>query len=373
MLLSTALIEAHAAPQVSDFVALPLTEGQGAITRFFGAAVSAPAPGSAAAGNGNAAGAAPAAAAAQPAQNARHRPPQQPSIAAMFQRAAAAAAPAPAPKQAGEVREPCSGDSAQGLQGRRGDAASSGAAERQCQQPAGQVQMKAQASSSGRPGCSGAAAQQVQGHVPAGHSAVAEEPADVAAPAAAKHASPGGRVEKGVAKQPVLEQMWSGKHSGSNGSQCMAAGGSGREQSGVSGQQGTEEVGTPRGTSRATDAPSQLAEEEDRGMSGPEHQKEGAAACRREHDGSAEQAAGKAGGGMDLEAVNVEEQRRIMRDIWLRNKQQQGGGGSGGKPPSPRAGKESDAAVGKRGRGSKDSGGAGKQLRISALFKAPRT
>ena len=182
------------------------------------------------------------------------------------------------------------------------------------------------------------------------------------------------RAREGVGKQPELQRMWMGKGSGSSG-QHVAQDSSRRECGGASGKHGNEAVGMPCGPDGAMEAhqPEEMAEVHGR----PRQRRPrgaAAAACSPEPGGSAGHVEGAAVGGLDLEAVDVEEQRRIMRDIWLMSKQQGGGGSGGGKPPSPKAGRESGSALGKRGsRGSRDGGGPGKQLRISALFKAPRT
>lgn len=101
------------------------------------------------------------------------------------------------------------------------------------------------------------------------------------------------------------------------------------------------------------------------------------------------ESAGPADGGVtapecDLTSVDVEEQRRIMREIWLRG---QGNAGRPGGSDLREAGASTSAATAsdrsaKRGRGatagpgncvgSAAKEGASKQMRISAMFKAPK-
>lgn len=82
-------------------------------------------------------------------------------------------------------------------------------------------------------------------------------------------------------------------------------------------------------------------------------------------DGAAECAPPSRGGGLELSQVDVEEQKRILRDIWLRK-----GDGTNPKPPAQQKG-----GPGKRGReaGPAAKTGSGKQLRISAMLGVPRS
>jgi hypothetical protein len=118
----------------------------------------------------------------------------------------------------------------------------------------------------------------------------------------------------------------------------------------------------------------------------PPHAEMSGGPCQRPR-GS--ESAGPADGGVpapecDLTSVDVEEQRRIMREIWLRG---QGNAGRPGGSDLREAGASTSAATAsdrsaKRGRGatagpgncvgSAAKEGASKQMRISAMFKAPK-
>lgn len=283
--------------QVSDFVPLP-SEGQGSITRFFT---------SAAAGSASAEAAPPSSdpaesAHAQPAGSAERRAPQQPSIEAMFKRAAASA-------------------------------------------------------------------------VPAAHAAV-EPHAVEEAQGAARNSEEAGCVS--ASNQLRLEEVWRGR-----AQSCDKDDGSGHGASpwarGAGGQEGAiEAAAAPREAGLSADH-AELGQRECR----PPPEKD--AACSTEpqrqiqvgaceHDPGPSEAGredrgGEAAGssGLDLGDVDVEEQRRIMRDIWLRQHVNRGSlraADSGrGAPAKKRHKRDIEHGV------AREVGP--KQLRINAMFKAP--